>query len=299
MSIEEDIYNEYNDEILKLINELPNYFIKKEFILENFDELEYKVKELKLENLKNKLKELEIEIRLVKAKRKSQVQLTEEEVLEFYNSINEENTPFYKLLVKSLKYILSLKFLPKEKVNLMYCNKIYENEVIKYFKDRKNELVDVHINLLNEVLFVESIKDKSNKIENMQKIFESEKENYFILSNISNRRFLNKIGILTHYFSNWNIEKTYIINKKSIKEIIFYLPEDYDRLKYTYVEIERLTDNQDEKILDKIQGKTQEEKELIRQGSSILKVAKRMEIVFNDEVEIYEISNEKLKDEER
>jgi hypothetical protein len=299
MSIEEDIYNEYNDEILKLINELPNYFIKKEFILENFDELEYKVKELKLENLKNKLKELEIEIRIVKAKRKSQIQLTEKEILEFYNSVNEENTSFYKLLAKSLKYMLSLKFLQKEKVNLMYCNKIYENEVIKYFKNRRNELVEVRINLLNEVLFVESIKAKSNKLENIQKIFELEKENYFILSNISNRKYINNLEILTYYFLNFSTDKTYIINKKSIKEIIFYLPEGYDRLKYTYVEIESLKDNQDEKILEIIEGETKEEKELIKQGSSILKVAKRMEIVFNNEVEIYEILNEKLKDEEK
>ena len=58
-------------------------------------------------------------------------------------------------------------------------------------------------------------------------------------------------------------------------------------------------DNKDEKILEIIEGETKEEKELIRQGSSILKVAKKMEIVFNDEIEIYEVSNEKLKDEER
>ena len=302
ISIEEDIYNEYNDEILKLINELPNYFIKKEFILENFDELEYKVKELKLENLKNKLKELEIEIRLVKAKRKSQVQLTEEEILEFYNFINEENTPFYKFLNSDLKYNFSLISLSKEsewEKDFKKYKTIRENIFIKNLINTKSYLINSYINLLNEFWFIECIKNKIKELKEIKEILELEKEKYFILSNNSNRRFLNKIGILTHYFSNWNMEKTYIINKKSIKEIIFYLPEGYDRLKYTYVEIESLKDNKDEKILKAIQGKTQEEKELIRQGSSLLKVAKRMEIVFNDEVEIYEISNEKLKDEER
>ncbi len=170
---------------------------------------------------------------------------------------------------------------------------------IKNLINTKSYLINSYINLLNEFWFIECIKTQIKKIENIEEIFKLEKDKYFILSNNSNGRFLNKIGILAHYFSNWNMEKTYIINKKSIKEIIFYLPEGYDRLKYTYVEIESLKDNKDEKILEIIEGETKEEKELIRQGSSILKVAKKMEIVFNDEIEIYEVSNEKLKDEER
>lgn len=289
------------DIILRLMDKVY-YSISDDFIIDNYEELEIKISELKLENLNSRFKGLSDNIRMKKAEKISKIQLTEEELTKIYSFVSEENSSFYKFLNFNLKYSFSLIFLSKKsewEKDFKGYKTIYENRFIKNLINTKSYLINSYINLLNEFWFIECIKTQIKKIENIEEIFKLEKDKYFILSNNSNRRFLNKIGILTHYFSNWNMEKTYIINKKSIKEIIFYLPEDYDRLKYTYVEIERLTDNQDEKILDKIQGKTQEEKELIRQGSSILKVAKRMEIVFNDEVEIYEISNEKLKDEER
>lgn len=289
------------DIILRLMDKVY-YSISDDFIIDNYEELEIKISELKLESLKSRFNELSDNIRMKKAERISKIQLTEEELTKIYSFVSEENSNFYKFLNSDLKYSFSLIFLSKKsewEKDFKGYKIIYENRFIKNLIDTKSYLINSYVNLLNEFWFIECIKNKIKELKEIKEILELEKEKYFILSNNSNRRFLNKIGILTHYFSNWNMEKTYIINKNSIKEIIFYLPEGYDRLKYTYVEIESLKDNKDEKILKAIQGKTQEEKELIRQGSSILKVAKRMEIVFNDEVEIYEISNEKLKDEER
>lgn len=289
------------DIILRLMDKVY-YSISDDFIIDNYEELEIKISELKLENLNSRLNELSDSIRMKKAEKISKIQLTEEELTKIYSFVSEENSSFYKFLNFNLKYSFSLIFLSKKsewEKGFKGYKTIYENRFIKNLINTKSYLINSYINLLNEFWFIECIKTQIKKIENIEEIFKLEKDKYFILSNNSNRRFLNKIGILTHYFSNWNMEKTYIINKKSIKEIIFYLPEGYDRLKYTYVEIESLKDNKDEKILEIIEGETKEEKELIRQGSSILKVAKKMEIVFNDEVEIYEVSNEKLKDEER
>lgn len=289
------------DIILRLMDKVY-YSISDDFIIDNYEELEIKISELKLENLNSRLNELSDSIRMKKAEKISKIQLTEEELTKIYSFVSEENSSFYKFLNFNLKYSFSLIFLSKKsewEKDFKGYKTIYENRFIKNLINTKSYLINSYINLLNEFWFIECIKTQIKKIENIEEIFKLEKDKYFILSNNSNRRFLNKIGILTHYFSNWNMEKTYIINKKSIKEIIFYLPEGYDRLKYTYVEIESLKDNKDEKILEIIEGETKEEKELIRQGSSILKVAKKMEIVFNDEVEIYEVSNEKLKDEER
>ena len=289
------------DIILRLMDKVY-YSISDDFIIDNYEELEIKISELKLENLNSRLNELSDSIRMKKAEKISKIQLTEEELTKIYSFVSEENSSFYKLLNFNLKYSFSLIFLSKKsewEKDFKGYKTIYENRFIKNLINTKSYLINSYINLLNEFWFIECIKTQIKKIENIEEIFKLEKDKYFILSNNSNRRFLNKIGILTHYFSNWNMEKTYIINKKSIKEIIFYLPEGYDRLKYTYVEIESLKDNKDEKILEIIEGETKEEKELIRQGSSILKVAKKMEIVFNDEIEIYEVSNEKLKDEER
>lgn len=289
------------DIVLRLMDKIY-YSISDDFIIDNYEELEIKISELKLENLNSRFNELSDSIRMKKAEKISKIQLTEEELNKIYSFVNEENTNFYKFLNSDLKYNFSLISLSKEsewEKDFKGYKTIYENRFIKNLVNTKSYLINSYVNLLNEFWFIECIKNKIKELKEIKEILELEKEKYFILSNSSNRRFLNKIGILTHYFSNWNMEKTYIINKKSIKEIIFYLPEGYDRLKYTYVEIESLKDNKDEKILKAIQGKTQEEKELIKQGSSLLKVAKRMEIVFNDEVEIYEISNEKLKDEER
>lgn len=289
------------DIILRLMDKVY-YSISDDFIIDNYEELEIKISELKLENLNSRLNELSDSIRIKKAEKISKIQLTEEELTKIYSFVSEENSSFYKFLNFNLKYSFSLIFLSKKsewEKDFKGYKTIYENRFIKNLINTKSYLINSYINLLNEFWFIECIKTQIKKIENIEEIFKLEKDKYFILSNNSNRRFLNKIGILTHYFSNWNMEKTYIINKKSIKEIIFYLPEGYDRLKYTYVEIESLKDNKDEKILEIIEGETKEEKELIRQGSSILKVAKKMEIVFNDEIEIYEVSNEKLKDEER
>ena len=289
------------DIILRLMDKVY-YSISDDFIIDNYEELEIKISELKLENLNSRFNELSDSIRMKKAEKISKIQLTEEELTKIYSFVSEENSSFYKFLNFNLKYSFSLIFLSKKsewEKDFKGYKIIYENRFIKNLINTKSYLINSYINLLNEFCFIECIKTQIKKIENIEEIFKLEKDKYFILSNNSNRRFLNKIGILTHYFSNWNMEKTYIINKKSIKEIIFYLPEGYDRLKYTYVEIESLKDNKDEKILEIIEGETKEEKELIRQGSSILKVAKKMEIVFNDEVEIYEVSNEKLKDEER
>lgn len=289
------------DIILRLMDKVY-YSISDDFIIDNYEELEIKISELKLENLNSRLNELSDSIRMKKAEKISKIQLTEEELTKIYSFVSEENSSFYKFLNFNLKYSFSLIFLSKKsewEKDFKGYKTIYENRFIKNLINTKSYLINSYINLLNEFWFIECIKTQIKKIENIEEIFKLEKDKYFILSNNSNRRFLNKIGILTHYFSNWNMEKTYIINKKAIKEIIFYLPEGYDRLKYTYVEIESLKDNKDEKILEIIEGETKEEKELIRQGSSILKVAKKMEIVFNDEVEIYEVSNEKLKDEER
>lgn len=289
------------DIILRLMDKVY-YNISNDFIIDNYEELEIKISELKLENLNSRLNELSDSIRMKKAEKISKIQLTEEELTKIYSFVSEENSSFYKFLNFNLKYSFSLIFLSKKsewEKDFKGYKTIYENRFIKNLINTKSYLINSYINLLNEFWFIECIKTQIKKIENIEEIFKLEKDKYFILSNNSNRRFLNKIGILTHYFSNWNMEKTYIINKKSIKEIIFYLPEGYDRLKYTYVEIESLKDNKDEKILEIIEGETKEEKELIRQGSSILKVAKKMEIVFNDEIEIYEVSNEKLKDEER
>lgn len=289
------------DIILRLMDKVY-YSISDDFIIDNYEELGIKISELKLENLNSRLNELSDSIRMKKAEKISKIQLTEEELTKIYSFVSEENSSFYKFLNFNLKYSFSLIFLSKKsewEKDFKGYKTIYENRFIKNLINTKSYLINSYINLLNEFWFIECIKTQIKKIENIEEIFKLEKDKYFILSNNSNRRFLNKIGILTHYFSNWNMEKTYIINKKSIKEIIFYLPEGYDRLKYTYVEIESLKDNKDEKILEIIEGETKEEKELIRQGSSILKVAKKMEIVFNDEVEIYEVSNEKLKDEER
>lgn len=289
------------DIILRLMDKVY-YNISDDFIIDNYEELEIKISELKLENLNSRLNELSDSIRMKKAEKISKIQLTEEELTKIYSFVSEENSSFYKFLNFNLKYSFSLIFLSKKsewEKDFKGYKTIYENRFIKNLINTKSYLINSYINLLNEFWFIECIKTQIKKIENIEEIFKLEKDKYFILSNNSNRRFLNKIGILTHYFSNWNMEKTYIINKKSIKEIIFYLPEGYDRLKYTYVEIESLKDNKDEKILEIIEGETKEEKELIRQGSSILKVAKKMEIVFNDEIEIYEVSNEKLKDEER
>lgn len=289
------------DIILRLMDKVY-YSISDDFIIDNYEELEIKISELKLENLNSRLNELSDSIRMKKAEKISKIQLTEEELTKIYSFVSEENSSFYKFLNFNLKYSFSLIFLSKKsewEKDFKGYKTIYENRFIKNLINTKSYLINSYINLLNEFWFIECIKTQIKKIENIEEIFKLEKDKYFILSNNSNRRFLNKIGILTHYFSNWNMEKTYIINKKAIKEIIFYLPEGYDRLKYTYVEIESLKDNKDEKILEIIEGETKEEKELIRQGSSILKVAKKMEIVFNDEIEIYEVSNEKLKDEER
>lgn len=294
--------NGYTRDIILRLMDKVYYSISDDFIIDNYEELEIKISELKLEGLKSKFDKLSDNIRIKKAEKISKIQLTEEELTKIYSFIDEKNSGFYKFLNFNLKYSFSLIFLSKKnewEKDFKGYKTIYENRVIKNLINTKSYLINSYVNLLNEFWFIECIKNKIKELKEIKEILELEKEKYFILSNNSNRRFLNKLGILTHYFSNWNMEKTYIINKKSIKDIIFYLPEGDDRLKYTYVEIESLKDNKDEKILKAIQGKTQEEKELIRQGSSLLKVAKRMEIVFNDEVEIYEISNEKLKDEER
>ena len=230
------------DIILRLMDKVY-YNISDDFIIDNYEELEIKISELQLENLTSRLNELSDSIRMKKAEKISKIQLTEEELTKIYSFVSEENSSFYKFLNFNLKYSFSLIFLSKKsewEKDFKGYKTIYENRFIKNLINTKSYLINSYINLLNEFWFIECIKTQIKKIENIEEIFKLEKDKYFILSNNSNRRFLNKIGILTHYFSNWNMEKTYIINKKSIKEIIFYLPEGYDRLKYTYVEIESL-----------------------------------------------------------
>ncbi|MCI6153386.1 MAG: hypothetical protein MR673_09750 [Fusobacterium perfoetens] len=279
--------------ILKLLDKNLFFHIDTEFILEDIDFIENVVKEMELKNLNRKLLEISSEIGIKKAERISKIQITDEEKEKIYNSINEKEIGIFKFLKENIcENIISKNLNIKEWEKLFKgYKKIYENEIILNVED----LTFQYINVLNEALFVENVLKDSITI--TKEIFQNKQtKDYFIISNFNKRKYLKKFNIDMYYLKNYVFDDVLLINKNSIKEIIFYLPKDYTKLKYTYVDIESLKDNKDEKILEKISGETREEKELIRQGSSILKIAKKLEIVFNEEKEIYKISEEELKE---
>lgn len=289
-----------NDTILKLLNENAVYYIKEEFILNNLYDIESRIHRLKLKRLQKRLDMLDEKIRLKKAKDISLSQISNEKLEEYYKEIKENEMSSFVSFLKE-KTLIKIKSKYLEEVDWKNLSKgykeVYKNEILD---DLRKDIILSHIGYLDEYLFVENIKNKKKLISETElKQYLNNKNDYLVFSDWKHIDLLLEEELDIFYFEEGILSNIMLINKKSIKEIIFYLPEGYDRLKYTYVEIESLKDNKDEKILEIIEGKTQEEKELIRQGSSLLKVAKRMEIVFNDEVEIYEISNEKLKDEER
>lgn len=289
-----------NNTILKLLNENIVHYIKEEFILNNLYDIESRIHRLKLKELQKRLDMLDDKIRLKKAKDISLIQISNEKLEEKYKEIQENETSSLINFLKE-KTLIKIKNKYLEEVGRVRIfeeiNEVYQNEIVSFLA---KDIVVSSINLLDEYLFIENIKNKKKLISEVElKQLLNRKNDYLVFSDWKHIDLLLEEELDIFYFEDGILSNIMLINKKSIKEIIFYLPEGYNRLKYTYVEIESLKDNKDEKILKAIQGKTQEEKELIRQGSSLLKVAKRMEIVFNDEVEIYEISNEKLKDEER
>ena len=76
-----------NETILELLNDNHIRFINKDFILNNLDDVEYIVNHLELKNLKILLNDFKPEIRLKKALNKSKIQITKEELDNFYKQI--------------------------------------------------------------------------------------------------------------------------------------------------------------------------------------------------------------------
>ncbi len=273
------------NQILKMLNENMVYFIDEKFILENIEDVERKIEILKLTKLKKRMEELLPKIKIEKAKKISLIQLTSKEIEEYYNSIIEEETSFFKFIKEEMKIKISVSTLEKneewEKEFKGY-KYIYQNDIIL-----DNYMSLIYVDSLNEYCFMDKIKGKQKNIENINEL--SNSDEYFIISKRTSRKLLKNLNNPVHFLQNYNLEGILLINKNSIKEIIFYLPYGYTRKKYTYLDIEPLKDNTDKRILEKIEGDTEEEKELIKQGSSLLKIAKKMEIIFNEKTEIYNI----------
>ena len=176
------------DIILRLMDKVY-YSISDDFIIDNYEELEIKISELKLENLNSRLNELSDSIRMKKAEKISKIQLTEEELTKIYSFVSEENSSFYKFLNFNLKYSFSLIFLSKKsewEKDFKGYKTIYENRFIKNLINTKSYLINSYINLLNEFWFIECIKTQIKKIENIEEIFKLEKDKYFILQAVDN-----------------------------------------------------------------------------------------------------------------
>lgn len=265
--------------------------INKDFILDNIDYIETIYKELP--NISdNILVELTPKIRMKKAERISKIQITEREKEDIYSSINEEETEFFKFLKDNICEKIISKNLDNEDWEKLFkgYRQIYPNEIIMEVRN----LADQYINILNESFFTENITNKSI-LTNKEILQKKQLKEYFLISGLNKRKYLKNLNINIYYLKNYMFDDILLINRNSIKEIIFYLPKNYRRMKYSYIDIESLKNNKDEKILEKISGETREEKELIMQGSSILKIAKKMEIIFNKNIEIYKISEKLLK----
>lgn len=281
--------NNQGDIILEILNKYSYFWISKRFILSNYEKLESRANELNLENLKKRIEEFSYEIKIKKAEKISKIKLKEKSILfQDIRNIKEEETNFLKFLKEQTGCSFEVKVLEKItnwKVGFLGRNEIYNNDIIN---DNIFQMVNLYINNLNEVCFIKNIIKKINKI-NLKEIKELKKDNYFLILKNIDFKELKKLNIPTYYLKNCIENKIFLINKNSIKKIIFYLPEKYDNLKYTYLEVESLENNNDSEIFKIIQGETKEEKELIKKGSSLLKVAKKMEIIFNDNIEIYEV----------
>ncbi len=285
-----------NETILELLNDNHVRFINKDFILNNLDDVEYIVNHLELKNLKILLNELEPEIRLKKALNKSKIQITKEELDNFYKQIaKKEENAFIIFIKKNICKNIKNKFINKNtewSKDFIGYNEIYENEIILALSE--NFIIN-RIKYLDEYLFFDKIKKyiiSLNKDEIIKKL--NKKEKYIMFLDYKHINLKRNLDIENFCLNKNILSKPLLVSKSSIKEIIFSLPYGYEKLKYTYIEIESLKNNKNEKILNLIKGKTQEEKELIKQGSSVLRINKRIEIIFNDNIEIYEIPKELL-----
>lgn len=287
--------NDQRNIVLEILNKYHYFWLSKEFILNNYEMLETKINELKLENLKKRMENFSYDIKIKKAEKISKIRLKEKSILlEEIKQFEEEETKFFKLFKKNMGCLFKTKNLTKE-LNLekdyLIINKIYPNN---FLNDSFIEIVNLYIDELNELCLKKELMRKAKKI-NLKEVKKLKKDNYFIgLGNIDFEE-LDRLDILTYYLEDDIDNRVFLINKDSIKEIVFYLPEGYSNLKYTYLEIEPLEDNNNPEIFNDIPGETQEEKELIKKGSSRLKIAKKMEIIFKDNAEIYEIVIEEEK----
>lgn len=285
--------NDQRNIVLKILDKYHYIWLSKEFILNNYEMLETKINELKLENLKKRMENFSYDIKIKKAEKISKIKLKEKSILlEEAKQFKEEETKFFKLFKENTRCLFKTKNLPKEfnlEKDYLKINKIYPNN---FLNDSFIEIVNLYIDELNELCLKKELIRKAKKI-NLKEVKKLKKDNYFmVLGNIDFEE-LDRLDILTYYLEYDIDNRVFLINKDSIKEIVFYLPEGYSNLKYTYLEIESLEDNNDSEISNDIPGETQEEKELIKKGNSRLKIAKKMEIIFKDNAEIYEIVLEK------
>ena len=104
-----------NKTILELLNDSYVRFINKDFILNNLDDVEYcGIKPQELKNLKILLNELEPEIKLKKALNKSKIQITKEELDNFYKKIaKKEENAFIIFIKKNICKNIKNKFINK------------------------------------------------------------------------------------------------------------------------------------------------------------------------------------------
>lgn len=289
-------YRDKKIKIKDILLELLNQNLRKmgeKFILENYEELEWRIEGKELKNIELKLSELKNKIQNIKAAKLSKVRLSPKEIKNYYLEIEKNKSVCNQFILENLCKNKEWIVVIKEK------REKWEEEAKGYKVLFNNDIVlestigKQYINLLDEYFIIKACLNLARKLKYSKIDF---KKNWcmFIHKNDYIRLDKSQISsqIKIYVLENYNeLENPILIPMKSIDLILEFLPEEHTNNKNTYVEIETLENSEDIKLLNLIEGDNIENKKLILKGSSLLKIYKNIEIYFDDNIEVYTLIN--------
>ena len=281
--------------IIELLNEIFEECSDK-FVLENYPILENRAFYLNLENIKLRLDKLKNEINLKKAEKISKNILKESDIEKFYNSVVDHEAGCMKFILDCLcengeKRITKTQSEEIWEVNKWGVEVVHKNDIVLH-----RALPFQYVYPSVEFFLVKALKRNVTKEIKLSQI-DNTKQWCLIIDRHNCNDFINNdikkmTNIKIHHLVYQNeLEFPFVIEAKSIDQIIDYLPKNYNRKGPFFVEVDPLNKYEEcpKELLDLINVDDIVNKKLIAKGYSLLKVYRNMEITFKENVEIYNV----------
>ncbi|UPO98407.1 hypothetical protein MKD34_12290 (plasmid) [Cetobacterium somerae] len=281
--------------IMKFLNENMDD-LTEEFILEYYDKIEWIAKENNFKKIEKQLLNLEEKIKERKAIKLSKIRLTKEKIENYYLELSTYKSNCYQFLFKYLckneeNVIKVDKKIDEWRKKAKGYNVLFQNDIVLDIG-----IAQQYMNLLDEYFVINSYLQiaielkymEVNKKINFEKywcLFVHKDDYSKVVDLVKNKKI--KIYVLKNYNG---LKNPILISMKSIAFVLEYLPEDYKNNESTYIQIETLEESNNQKLLELIPEDSIENKKLRLKGSSLLKIYKNIEICFENNVEVYKLT---------